>query len=83
MIGWIIGGMIVATTAMVIVIKVKGIIDRQKLREEMREREIKNAVIEQVNRCENVVRVKDMDTGIQYDVKGNDISNGITVGSYL
>lgn len=81
MIGWIIAGLIAAVAVTVIV--VSGIIDKQKLKDEAEKLGIEKAVVDRADHCENIVRFRDLSTGVQYDVKGDGISNEITVGSYI
>lgn len=80
LIGRILLGTLIAGAAIVII---SGIIDERKLREKMRERNIKRALIEQVDRTNNKVKLKDLDSSEYTEFEGEGISSDIRQGQKL
>ena len=80
LLGRILIGALIAGAAVVII---KGIIDERKLKEKMRERNIKRALIEQVDRTNNKVKLKDLDSSEYTEFEGEGISSDIRAGQKL
>lgn len=68
----IIGGIIAAIAATAIVIYVTGILNRQKVEDVMRSKNVENALIKNIDRCTNVMTLEDLDSGNTYEIKGAD-----------
>ena len=60
--------------AAVITIVVRGLITRQRLKEELARQGLKEAIADAVDRCTNVVDLRDLETGNRVQVKGDGIS---------
>lgn len=59
---------------------VKGIIDKRKLQQAMRDNEIREALIETVDRYAHKVKLKDLKNGKHLEVQGDEISSEIHEG---
>lgn len=60
-----------------IVIYISGIITEEKLREKLKEKGIESALINDIDRCTNVIKLTDMDTDETIEVHGDDIDYDI------
>ena len=68
----LIGGLAVYT--------IKGIIDKRKIQEAMRDKDIQEGVIESVNRSAKRVKLKDVRRGSSLEIEGDGISSEIHEG---
>ncbi len=75
----ILGALIVGVAAVVI----KGIIDERKLRDEMRQHNIKRALVKNIDRTSNKVKLKDLDKDEEIEFEGDGISNEIYEGQRI
>lgn len=80
LIGRILLGALIAGAAVVII---KGIIDEKKLRDEMRQRNIKRALVKNIDRSSNKVKLKDLDKDEEIELKGDGISKEIHEGQRI
>lgn len=83
MLGWIIGALLGAAAITAIIIVVSGIIDKQKIQDKMREQGVSDALVEKINNCENVVRLKDLDSDQTYEIQGDDVSYSLYEGQVI
>lgn len=72
----------VATVAAV-VIYISGTITRSKLKEKLRDNDIKDAMIEKIDNCENVVTLKDMDSDKTLEIHGDDVDYELDEGDRI
>lgn len=72
----------VATVA-AIVIYISGTITRSKLKEKLRDNDIKDAMIEKIDNCENVVTLKDMDSDKTLEIHGDDVDYELYEGDRI
>lgn len=72
----LLGAIAVGVTAYV----VKGIIDKRRLQQAMRDNEIRDALIDTVDRYAHKVKLKDLKNGKYLEVQGDDISSEIHEG---
>lgn len=72
----------VATVA-AIVIYISGTITRSKLKEKLRDNDIKDAMIEKIDNCENVVTLKDMDSDKTLEIHGDDVDYELDKGDRI
>lgn len=72
----------VATVA-AIVIYISGTITRSKLKEKLRDNDIKDAMIEKIDNCENVVTLKDMDSDKTLEIHGDDMDYELDEGDRI
>ena len=72
----------VATVA-AIVIYISGTITRSKLKEKLRDNDIKDAMIEKIDNCENVVTLKDMDSDKTLEIHGDDVDYELDEGDQI
>lgn len=73
-------GVAAVATVATIVIYVSGTITRPKVTEKLRDNGIKNAMIEEINYCDNVVSIKDMDSDKTLEIHGDDVDYGLIEG---
>ena len=66
----------VVATVVAIEIYISGTITRSKLKDKMRDNGIKDAMIEKIDYCENVVTLKDMDSDKTLEIHGDDVEIG-------
>ena len=59
---------------------IKGIIDKRKIQEAMRDKDIQEGVIESVNRSAKRVKLKDVRRGSSLEIEGDGISSEIHEG---
>ncbi len=69
--------------ALVGYITVKGIIDRKKLKEEMLKKQIRAALIKKVDNAESVVKLQDLDSSEEFQLKGEGIASDIREGELI
>lgn len=65
------------------VVYVVGMITRSTLKEQLQPQGIKHAVIDRIDRCGNVVRLKDIDSGKVLEVRGDDVSSELNNGDHI
>ena len=65
--------LLAAAIAGAMVVYVSGKITRSKLREKAQENGIKEALIQEIDYCDNVVKLKDLDSDKELEVHGDDI----------
>lgn len=85
MLGWILAGLLGAAAVSVIVITISGIIDRKRIQDELKRQqdEIGRVLVEEINKCDRVVRLKDLDSESVYEINGDSISDDIYEGQYI
>ena len=85
MLGWILAGLLGAAAVYVIVITISGIIDRKRIQDELKRQqdEIGKVLVEEINKCDRVVRLKDLDSESVYEINGDSISDDIYEGQYI
>ncbi|MBR0279847.1 MAG: hypothetical protein IJQ75_07720 [Synergistaceae bacterium] len=80
LIGRLLIGALIARVAVVVI---KGIIDERKLRDEMRQRNIKRALVSNIDRTSNKVTLKDLDKEAEIEFQGDEISSDIRKGQRI
>ncbi len=65
------------------VVEVIDMITKAILKDKMKDEKFESAVIEMVNRCDNVVKLKDLDSDKVIEVHGQDIDSDIYQGDRL
>ncbi|MBQ3458677.1 MAG: hypothetical protein IJG30_06940 [Synergistaceae bacterium] len=80
LIGRLLIGALIAGVAVVVI---KGIIDERKLRDEMRQRNIKRALVSNIDRTSNKVTLKDLDKEAEIEFQGDEISSDIRKGQRI
>ena len=85
MLGWILAGLLGAAAVSVIVITISGIIDRTRIQDELKRQQdaIGKVLVEEINKCDRVVRLKDLDSESVYEINGDSISDDIYEGQYI
>ena len=71
MLGWIMLGLI---TAGAIVVVITGIITIKKIKEAMIKHKMKSALIAEIDSCENVIKLEEMETGKKLEMRGDNVS---------
>ena len=57
MLGWILFGLAVTAAGVIII---SGIVNKQRIKEKMRERGLEEAMITEINNCTNTVKLEDL-----------------------
>ena len=71
MLGWIMLGLI---TAGAIVVVINGIITIKKIKEAMIKHKMKSALIAEIDSCDNVIKLEEMETGKKLEMRGDNVS---------
>ena len=71
MLGWIMLGLI---TAGAIVVVITGIITIKKIKEAMIKHKMKSALIAEIDSCDNVIKLEEMETGRKLEMRGDNVS---------
>ena len=71
MLGWIMLGLI---TAGAIVVVITGIITIKKIKEAMIKHKMKSALIAEIDSCDNVIKLEEMETGKKLEMRGDNVS---------
>ena len=72
----------VATVAAV-VIYVSGKITRSKLQEKLRDQGMKDSLIYRIDRCNNIVNLKNMDSDQEIEIHGDDVDYELNEGERI
>jgi fructose-1-phosphate kinase PfkB-like protein len=83
LLGFLIKAAIAAAVVSAIVIYVSGKITRQKIQEELRNKNVKSAMIKAINECDNVVSLKDMDSDQEYEIHGDSVDSYLDSGDVI
>lgn len=70
MLGWILLGL---ATAAVGVVVISGIVSKSRIREKMRDRGMKEALITEINNCTNTVKLEDLYSEKTLEIRGDDL----------
>ncbi len=80
----LLGGILAAAlVAGVTAYVVKGIIDKRKLQQAMRDKEIQEAIIDEIDRYARKVKLKDLKNGKYLEVEGDEVSSEIYEGQRI
>lgn len=71
MLGWIMLGLI---TVGAIVVVITGIITIKKIKEAMIKHKMKSALIAEIDSCDNVIKLEEMETGKKLEMRGDNVS---------
>ena len=71
MLGWIMLGLI---TAGAIVVVITGIITIKKIKEAMIKHKMKSALIAEIDSCDNVIKLEEIETGKKLEMRGDNVS---------
>ena len=66
-----------------LVIYISGSITRSKLHNKLSENNVKSALIEAIDYCDNVVKLKDLSNGNEIEVRGDDVSYELDEGERI
>lgn len=70
MLGWILLGL---ATAAVGVIIISGMVTKSRIKEKMRERGFEMAIITEINKCTNTVKLEELCSDKTIEIRGDDI----------
>lgn len=70
MLGWILLGL---ATAAVGVIVISGMVTKSRIREKMREKGMKEAIITEINNCTNTVKLEDLYSDDILEIRGDEL----------
>ena len=71
MLGWIMLGLITAGASVVVI---TGIITIKKIKEAMIKHKMKSALIAEIDSCDNVIKLEEMETGKKLEMRGDNVS---------
>lgn len=74
MLGWILLGIAVAAVGVVVI---SGIISKSRIKEVMQEQNIQRALITEINRCTNVIKLKDLNSSKTKEIQGDGIDDSL------
>ena len=86
MLGLVVRALLVAAAAVVVssaVIYISGTITRVKLEEKLQENGVKDAMIDAIDRCNNVVSIKDLESDKTLEIHGDDVSYELSEGDLI
>lgn len=66
-----------------IILAVRGLITRSGIAREMRSRGIQRVVATMVDRCQNIVRLKDLEAGQVMEMRGDGIESDLAEGDMI
>lgn len=74
-----------ATVAAVVgaAIVINGMITKAKLRAELQKRRVQAALVDAIDNCENVVKLEDIYSGNEIEVRGDGVARDIHVGETI
>lgn len=72
MLGWILLGLLTATVGVIVI---SGVVTKNRIKEKMREKEIEKVLIEQIDRCRNTAKLKDLDSGDTIEIQGDELDD--------
>lgn len=75
--------LLLVAAVVTIVIYIYGTITRAKLKKKLREKEISETIITEIDRCDNIVRLEDLDSDKKIEVRGDDVSYSLDEGDYI
>lgn len=78
-----IGLAVAGAAAGIISVVIKGVINKQKVQEQMRSSNVSNFLVEAINNSNNQVKLKDLDTDQEYMYEGEGISEEIYEGEVI
>lgn len=79
----VIGGIIAAIAASAIVIYIDGKITEAKIDEELREKKLEKALVQRIDKCNNVISLKDLDSDQEYEIHGDSIDDSMYTGQVI
>lgn len=83
LLGLILKGIVVAAALSAIVIVVNGIITKEKIRKQLKEKGVEDAIVDKIDNCSNTVTLKDLESENTYEIRGDDIDSDIDEGDVI
>lgn len=72
MLGWILLGLAAAAVGVVVI---SGIVSKNRIKEKMRENGIKDAIITEINKCSNTVKLESLYGDETLEIRGDDLDD--------
>ncbi len=72
MLGWILFGLAAAAVGVVVI---SGIVSKNRIKEKMRENGIKDAIIMEINKCSNTVKLESLYGEETLEIRGDDLDD--------
>ena len=79
----VIGGIIAAIAASAIVIYIDGKITEEKIEEELKERDVRKAIVKRIDECNRVILLKDLLSDQEYEIHGDSIDDSLITGTEI
>ena len=76
MLGWILLGLVTAAAGVIVI---SGIVDKSRIKEKMRERNMRIAIIKEVDSCTNTVKLEDLDSEETLEIRGDDLDDDLSL----
>lgn len=77
---WGIGGALIGGAVGAII---DGIINRQRLREIAQSRDLRKSIVRSINRCDNIVKLEDLESGKCLTVQGDGIADDVRLNGII
>ncbi len=83
LLGKILLGLAVAGVVGAAAVVIKGVIDKRKIKEELAKKNINKAIIDMINKTDNVITLKDLENYSEFEIKGDGISDELYEGQTI
>lgn len=74
MLGWILFGLAVAAVGVIVI---SGIVSRNSIKEQMENKGMKSAIIKEINKCTNTVKLESLYDHETLEIRGDDLDNSL------
>lgn len=83
LLGKILLGLAVAGAVGAAAVIIKGVIDKRKIKQELAKKNINKAIIDMINKTDNVITLKDLENYSEFEIKGDGISDELYEGQTI
>lgn len=74
MLGWILAGLAIMAVGVIVI---SGMVTKSRIKEEMRNRNFKDMMITEINKCTNTIKLEDLDSDRTIEIQGDDIDSSL------
>ena len=64
-------------------IVIKGMITKAKIKAELQKKNVRAALVDAIDNCDNIVKLEDIDRGSEIEIRGDSVSRDIYVGETI
>lgn len=72
MLGWILAGIAMLAVGVIVI---SGMITKDRLREQLKSRNLKSAFVKSIDRCTNTVKLEDLYSDETLEIQGDDVDS--------